>query len=142
MCCGERNALKQEKGIRRWQSSKVDINEYALELMARYFRNTLVYYKGVVEDDDYFDPIVQLCSDTLVEREILSRFDKDELFSSDVCRECSERGPNNGRKYKILETEVCFCQCDSTDSLKILWNEKKFNSRCRELLIGYDGKVS
>ena len=110
-------------------------NEYALELMARYFRNTLVYYKGAVEDDDYFDPIVQLCSDTLVEREILSRFDKDELFSSDVCRECSERGPNNGRKYKILETEVCFCQCDSTDSLKILWNEKKFNSRCRELLI-------
>lgn len=62
------------------------------ELMARYFKNTLVYYKGDVAADDYFDLIVELYSDTLVEMEILSRFDKDELFSSDVCRECSEWG--------------------------------------------------
>lgn len=39
-------------------------NEYARYLMAQYFRNTLNYYKGEVSDDDYFDPIVDLTSDT------------------------------------------------------------------------------
>ena len=104
-------------------------------LMARYFKNTLVYYKGEVFDDDYFDPIVDLYSDSLLEREILSRFEKDELFSSDVCRECSKREPRNGRRYRKFEMDVCFNLSDATDSLKILWNEKALNVRCRELLI-------
>ena len=52
-------------------------NEYALMLMAQYFKNTLVYYKGEVDNDDYFDPIVHLYGDAAVEREILSRFDKE-----------------------------------------------------------------
>ena len=107
-------------------------NEYALLMMARFFRNTLGYYKGEVSDDDYFDPVVDLYGEGAVEGEIVSRFGKDELCSAEVCRDCSERGPRNGRKYRVADTDICFCQTDATDSLKSLWNEKATNARCRE----------
>ena len=110
-------------------------NEYARVLMVRFFRNTLNYYKGEVSDDDYFDPIVDLYSDAEVEREILARFDREELVREEVCRDCSENKPRNGRKYVKSEADVCFTRCDSTDSLQILWNSKEYNARCRELLI-------
>lgn len=110
-------------------------NEYARVLMARFFRNTLSYYKGEVSDDDYFDPIVDLYSDAEVEGEILARFDREELVREEVCRDCSENKPRNGRKYVKSEADVCFTRCDSTDSLQILWNSKEYNARCRELLI-------
>lgn len=110
-------------------------NEYARVLMARFFRNTLNYYKGEVSDDDYFDPIVDLYSDAEVERAILARFDREELVREEVCRDCSENKPRNGRKYMKSEADVCFTRCDSTDSLQILWNSKEYNARCRELLI-------
>lgn len=110
-------------------------NEYARVLMARFFRNTLNYYKGEVSDDDYFDPIVDLYSDAEVEREILARFDREELVREEVCRDCSENKPRNGRKYMKSEADVCFTRCDSTDSLQILWNSQEYNARCRELLI-------
>ena len=110
-------------------------NEYARVLMARFFRNTLGYYKGEVSDDDYFDPIVDLYSDAEVEREILARFDKEELVREEVCRDCSENKPRNGRKYVKSETEVCFNAREATVSLQTLWNSKECNARCRELLI-------
>ena len=64
-------------------------NEYARVLMARFFRNTLNYYKGEVSDDDSFDPIVDLYSDAEVEQELLARFDREELVREEVCRGCS-----------------------------------------------------
>ena len=50
-------------------------NEYALYLMALYFKNTLCYYKGEVSDDDYFDSIVELTSEMEVETAILGVFE-------------------------------------------------------------------
>ena len=111
-------------------------NEYALFLMAQYFKNTLGYYKGEVDDDDYFDPIVDLTSEKDVETAILGAFDKAELIKADICRDCTkDRPPRNGRKYEKDGASLCFNQSDVTDSLKMLWNEKTLSSRCRELVM-------
>lgn len=111
-------------------------NEYALYLMALYFKNTLCYYKGEVSDDDYFDPIVEIMSEKEVEMAILGAFGKAELIDADVCRDCAkDRPPRNGRTYEKEGAAICFNQSDATDSLKMLWNEKDLSLRCRELLV-------
>lgn len=116
-------------------------NAYALAEMARYFGNTLKYYRGCVDDDDYFDPIVAIYGNVGMENEIIRVFGRDELVRKGVCRDSREHGPGNGRNYGRQGTNVegdgptfCFINCDATDSLQSIWNEKSMNARCRAML--------
>jgi len=110
-------------------------NEYARAEMARYFGNTLRYFKGKVGDDDYFDPIVALYGDAEIEKEIVKTFGRKELVDGmGVCRDSRDNAPRNGRSYGTAKAPFCFNMDEATDSLQAIWNDRSANARCRDML--------
>ena len=111
-------------------------NEYAMQLMGEYFRNSLTYFRGEVHDSSYFRPLLRMAEARKLEQGIYDLFGGEDLVKCDVARFCKSEGrePNNGRKYG--HPEMFYRHDDPEDTIQDLWNDKEHREKCRKLLIG------
>lgn len=112
-------------------------------LMGEFYRNSLKFYKGTVDDEDYFDPVVKMVGEAELEKRICGRFPAEALVDRDLAWFCEEerREPRNGRKYG--DPALAFKHDSPTETLQGLWNDRELGSACRKLLIEIaDGYVA
>lgn len=118
-------------------------NEYAMQLMGEYFRNSLTYFRGEVRDSSYFRPLLRMADERAIEQAIYDFFGGEDLVKCDVACFCEKEGrdPRNGRKYG--HPEMFYHRDDPEDTIMLLWNDKEHRERCRKLLIGIvDGFIA
>ena len=118
-------------------------NEYAMQLMGEYFRNSLTYFRGEVRDSSYFRPLLRMADERTIEQAIYDFFGGEDLVKCGVACFCEKEGrdPRNGRKYG--HPEMFYHRDDPEDTLHVLWNDKEHRERCRKLLIGIvDGFIA
>jgi len=112
-------------------------NDYVLAEMARFFGNTIKYYRGHVDDDDYFDPAVFMYGENAVEKEVIRVFGREELVRNEICRNCVRHEPGNGRSYGEGEERFCFCMVRQTDVIRHLDHVssvcRSATNRCRRV---------
>ena len=118
-------------------------NEYAMQLMGEYFRNSLTYFRGEVRDSNYFRPLLRMVDERTIEQSIYDLFGGEDLVKCGVACFCKDEGrdPRNGRKYG--HPEMFYHRDDPEDTLLELWNDKEHREMCRKLLIGIvDGFIA